>query len=172
MKNLSFKSYYDKAFAFKNDAAVSGEYWLVSGRMSFGEYAAWTQGELSAYKDETHAVRYVFEYTGSAYQVFHEIKNGTDNWTGYTLIVRPQTKNPAAMNFTLVNYGGKVSLLIDGYVHHTAEFEFLKSAAATVGGKGGSVILKNLTANTNRQEVEDFATNMKVYTYVSPYAHI
>ena len=163
------ESEYDKAFAFKNDAAVSGEYWLVSGRMSFGEYAAWTQGELSAYKDETHAVRYVFEYTGSAYQVFHEIKNGTDNWTGYTLIVRPQTKNPAAMNFTLVNYGGKVSLLIDGYVHHTAEFEFLKSAAATVGGKGGSVILKNLTANTNRQEVEDFATNMKVYTYVSPY---
>ena len=163
------ESEYDKAFAFKNDAAVSGEYWLVSGRMSFGEYAAWTQGELSAYKDETHAVRYVFEYTGSAYQVFHEIKNGTDNWTGYTLIVRPQTKNPAAINFTLVNYGGKVSLLIDGYVHHTAEFEFLKSAAATVGGKGGSVILKNLTANTNRQEVEDFATNMKVYTYVSPY---
>ena len=69
------ESEYDKAFAFKNDAAVSGEYWLVSGRMSFGEYAAWTQGELSAYKDETHAVRYVFEYTGSAYQVFHEIKN-------------------------------------------------------------------------------------------------
>ena len=163
------ESEYDKAFAFKNDAAVSGEYWLVSGRMSFGEYAAWTQGELSAYKDETHAVRYVFEYTGSAYQVFHEIKNGTDNWTGYTLIVRPQTKNPAAMNFTLVNYGGKVSLLIDGYVHHTAEFEFLKSAAATVGGKGGSVILKNLTANTNRQEVEDFVANMENYTYVSPY---
>ena len=163
------ESEYDKAFAFKNDAAVSGEYWLVSGRMSFGEYAAWTQGELSAYKDETHAVRYVFEYTGSAYQVFHEIKNGTDNWTGYTLIVRPQTKNPAAMNFTLVNYGGKVSLLIDGYVHHTAEFEFLKSAAATVGGKGGSLILKNLTANTNRQEVEDFVANMENYTYVSPY---
>ena len=163
------ESEYDKAFAFKGDAAVSGEYWLVSGRMSFGEYAAWTQGELSAYADETHAVRYVFEYTGSAYQVFHEIKNGTDNWTGYTLIVRPQTKNPAAMNFTLVNYGGKVSLLIDGYVHHTAEFEFLKSAAATVGGKGGSVILKNLTANTNQQEVEDFVANMKDYTYVSPY---
>ena len=163
------ESEYDKAFAFKGDAAVSGEYWLVSGRMSFGEYAAWTQGELSAYKDETHAVRYVFEYTGSAYQVFHEIKNGTDNWTGYTLIVRPQTKNPAAMNFTLVNYGGKVSLLIDGYVHHTAEFEFLKNAAATVGGKGGSVILKNLTANTNQQEVEDFVANMENYTYVSPY---
>lgn len=30
------------------------------------------------------------------------------------------------MNFTLVNYGGKTSLLIDGYVYHTVEFEFLK----------------------------------------------
>ena len=39
---------YDKAFAFKDGKAVSGEYWLVSGRMQFGEYAAWTQGELSA----------------------------------------------------------------------------------------------------------------------------
>ena len=163
------ESEYGKAFAFKNDAAISGEYWLVSGRMSFGEYAAWTQGELSAYADETHAVRYVFEYTGSAYQVFHEIKNGTDNWTGYTLIVRPQTKNTATMNFTLVNYGGKVSLLIDGYVHHTVELGFLKNAAATVGGKGGSVILKNMTANTNNQEVEEFVTSMEDYTYVSPY---
>ena len=163
------ESEYDKAFAFKNDAAVSGEYWLVSGRMRFGKYAAWTQGELSAYADETHAVRYVFEYTGSAYQVFREIKNGTADWTGYTLIVRPQTKNPAALNFTIVNYGGKFSLLIDGCVHHTVESEFLKNAAATVGGKGGSVILKDLTANTNSQEVEDFATNMKEYTYVSPY---
>lgn len=42
--------------------------------MQFGEYAAWTQGELSAYVDATHAIRYVFEYTGSYYQVFHEIK--------------------------------------------------------------------------------------------------
>ena len=163
------ESEYDKAFAFKDGAAISGEYWFVSGRMSFGEYSAWTQGELSAYADETHAVRYVFEYTGSAYQVFHEIKNGTDNWTGYTLIVRPQTKNPATMNFTLVNYGGKTSLLIDGYVYHTVEFGFLKNAAATVGGKGGTVIVKNLTANTNSQEVEDFVTNMEDYTYVSPY---
>ena len=163
------ESDYGKAFAFKNDAAVSGEYWLVSGRMRFGEYAAWTQGELGAYVDETHAVRYVFEYTGSAYQVFREIKNGTADWTGYTLVVRPQTKNPATLNFTVVNYGGKFSLLIDGYVHHTVESAFLKNAAATVGGKGGSVILKDLTANTNSQEVEDFATNMKEYTYVSPY---
>ena len=163
------ESDYGKAFAFKDGSAVSGEYWLVSGRMRFGEYAAWTQGELSAYADETHAVRYVFEYTGSAYQVFHEIKNGTDNWTGYTLIVRPQTKNPATMNFTLVNYGGKVSLLIDGYVYHTAEFGFLKTAAATVGGKGGTVIVKGLTVNTNNQEVEEFVTNMEEYTYVSPY---
>ena len=163
------ESDYGKAFAFKDGSAVSGEYWLVSGRMRFGEYAAWTQGELGAYADETHAVRYVFEYTGSAYQVFREIKNGTADWTGYTLVVRPQTKNPATLNFTVVNYGGKFSLLIDGYVHHTVESEFLKNAAATVGGKGGSVILKDLTANTNSQEVEDFATNMKEYTYVSPY---
>lgn len=163
------ESDYGKAFAFKDGSAVSGEYWLVSGRMRFGEYAAWTQGEFSAYVDETHAVRYVFEYTGSAYQVFREIKNGTADWTGYTLVVRPQTKNPATLNFTVVNYGGKFSLLIDGYVHHTVESEFLKNAAATVGGKGGSVILKDLTANTNSQEVEDFATNMKEYTYVSPY---
>lgn len=162
-------SAYDKAFAFKDGNAVSGEYWMVSGRMQFGEYAAWTQGELSAYADPTHAVRYVFEYTGSAYQVFHEIKNGTDNWTGYTLLVRPQTKNAATMNFTLVNYGGKTSLLIDGYVYHTSEFEFLKNAAATVGGKGGTVILKNTTANTNDQDVENFVSDMKEYTYVSPY---
>ena len=163
------ESEYDKAFAFKGDNAISGEYWLVSGRMKFGEYKAWTQGELSAYADEMHAVRYVFEYTGSAYQVFYEIKNGTDNWTGYTLIVRPQTKNAATMNFTLVNYGGKTSLLIDGYAHHTVESGFLKNAAATVGGKGGTLIVKNLTANTNKQEVEDFVTNMEEYTYVSPY---
>ncbi len=160
---------YDKAFAVKDGNAVSGEYWMVSGRMQFGEYAAWTQGELSAYADQTHAVRYVFEYTGSAYQVFHEIKNGTDNWTGYTLLIRPQTKNAATMNFTLVNYGGKTSLLIDGYVYHTSEFEFLKNAAATVGGKGGTVILKNTTANTNDQDVENFVSDMKEYTYVSPY---
>ena len=160
---------YDKAFAFKDGKTVSGEYWLVSGRMQFGEYAAWTQGELSAYADQTHAVRYVFEYTGSAYQVFHEIKNGTDNWTGYTLLIRPQTKNAATMNFTLVNYGGKTSLLIDGYVYHTSEFEFLKNAAATVGGKGGTLILKNTTANTVKQDVENFVNNMKDYTYVSPY---
>ena len=160
---------YDKAFAFKGGKAISGEYWLVSGRMQFGEYAAWTQGELSAYADQTHAVRYVFEYTGSAYQVFHEIKNGTDNWTGYTLLIRPQTKNAATMNFTLVNYGGKTSLLIDGYVYHTSEFEFLKNAAATVGGKGGTLILKNTTANTVKQDVENFVNNMKDYTYVSPY---
>lgn len=160
---------YDKAFAFKDGKAVSGEYWLVSGRMQFGEYAAWTQGELSAYADQTHAVRYVFEYTGSYYQVFHEIKNGTDNWTGYTLLIRPQTKNAATMNFTLVNYGGKTSLLIDGYVYHTSEFEFLKNAAATVGGKGGTLILKNTTANTVKQDVENFVNNMKDYTYVSPY---
>lgn len=110
--------------------------------MQFGEYSAWTQGELSAYVDETHAVRYVFEYTGSSYQVFHEVKNGDDNWKGYTLILRPQIKNPATMNFTLVNYGGKTSLLIDGYVYHTVEFEFLKNSAATIGGKGGTLILK------------------------------
>ena len=163
------ESTYNKAFAFKDDKSVSGEYWLTSGRMQFGEYAAWTQGELSAYFDETHAVRYVFEYTGSAYQVFHEIKNGTDNWTGYTLIVRPQVKNAATMNFTLVNYGGKTSLLINGLVYHTVEFEFLKNAAATIGGKGGTVILKNLTANTNKQYVENFVSNMEEYTYVSPY---
>ena len=160
---------YDKAFAFKDGKTVSGEYWLVSGRMQFGEYAAWTQGELSAYADQTHAVRYVFEYTGSYYQVFHEIKNGTDNWTGYTLLIRPQTKNAATMNFTLVNYGGKTSLLIDGYVYHTSEFEFLKNAAATVGGKGGTLILKNTAANTVKQDVENFVNNMKDYTYVSPY---
>lgn len=160
---------YDKAFAFKDGKAVSGEYWLVSGRMQFGEYAAWTQGELSAYADQTHAVRYVFEYTGSYYQVFHEIKNGTDNWTGYTLLIRPQTKNAATMNFTLVNYGGKTSLLVDGYVYHTSVFEFLKNAAATVGGKGGTLILKNTTANTVKQDVENFVNNMKEYTYVSPY---
>ena len=106
--------------------------------MQFGEYAAWTQGELSAYVDATHAIRYVFEYTGSYYQVFHEIKNGNDNWTGYTLIVRPQVKNDATMNFTLVNYGGKISLIINGYVDHTVEFEFLKNATATIGGKGGT----------------------------------
>lgn len=163
------ESTYNKAFAFKDDKSVSGEYWLTSGRMQFGEYAAWTQGELSAYVDETHAVRYVFEYTGSAYQVFHEIKNGTDNWTGYTLIVKPQVKNTATMNFTLVNYGGKTSLLINGLVYHTVEFEFLKNAAATIGGKGGTVILKNLTANTNKQYVENFVSNMEEYTYVSPY---
>ncbi len=163
------ESAYNKAFAYSDDKAVSGEYWLVSGRMQLGEYKAWTQGELSAYVDETHAVRYVFEYTGSAYQVFHEIKNGTDNWTGYTLIVRPQVKNAATMNFTLVNYGGKTSLLIDGLVYHTVELDFLKNAAATAGGKGGSVILKNLNANTNTQDVENFTSKMKPYTYVSPY---
>ena len=163
------ESTYNKAFAFKDDKSVCGEYWLISGKMQFGEYAAWTQGELSAHFDETHAVRYVFEYTGSAYQVFHEIKNGTDNWTGYTLIVRPQVKNAATMNFTLVNYGGKTSLLINGLVYHTVEFEFLKNATATIGGKGGTIILKNLTANTNNQYVENFVSNMKEYTYVSPY---
>ena len=163
------ESAYDKAFAFSGGSAVSGEYWLTSGRLQFGEYAAWTQGELSAYADATHAVRYVFEYTGSAYQVFHEIKNGTDYWTGYTLLVRPQVKNAATMNFTLVNYNGKTSLLIDGYVYHTVEFEFLKNAAATVGGKGGTLILKNLTANTDSQYVQNFVSNMKEYTYVSPY---
>lgn len=137
--------------------------------MQFGEYAAWTQGELSAYVDATHAVRYVFEYTGSYYQVFHEIKNDNDNWTGYTLIVRPQVKNDATMNFTLVNYGGKISLLINGYVYHTVEFEFLKNATATIGGKGGTLILKDLTINTNKVDVENFTSNMEDYTYVSPY---
>lgn len=164
------ESSYDKAFAYVKDGnAISGEYWLIAGRMQFGEYAAWTQGELCAYADDTHAVRYVFEYTGSAYQVFHEIKNGTDYWTGYTLLVRPQIKNAATMNFTLVTYGGKTSLLIDGYVHHTVEFEFLKNAAATVGGKGGTMILKNVTANTNSEYVQNFVSNMEEYTYVSPY---
>ena len=163
------ESAYDKAFIFKDNKAVSGEYWLASGRMQFGEYAAWTQGELSAYVDATHAIRYVFEYTGSYYQVFHEIKNGNDNWTGYTLIVRPQVKNDATMNFTLVNYGGKTSLLINGYVYHTVEFEFLKNATATIGGKGGTLILKSLTINTNKTDIENFTSNMEEYTYVSPY---
>lgn len=163
------ESTYDKAFIFKDNKAVSGEYWLTSGRMQFGEYAAWTQGELSAYVDATHAVRYVFEYTGSYYQVFHEIKNGNDNWTRYTLIVRPQVKNDATMNFTLVNYGGKISLLINGYVYHTVEFEFLKNATATIGGKGGTLVLKNITINTNKVDVENFTSNMEDYTYVSPY---
>lgn len=163
------ESTYDKAFIFKNDKDVEGEYWLASGRMQFGEYAAWTQGELCAYVDETHAIRYVFEYTGSYYQVFHEVKNGNDNWTGYTLIVRPQVKNDATMNFMIVNYGGKTSLLINGYVYHTVEFEFLKNAAVTIGGKGGTLILKNLTINTNKEEVEDFTSKMQDYTYVSPY---
>lgn len=163
------ESAYDKAFIFKDDKSVSGEYWLAAGRMQFGEYAAWTQGELSAYVDATHAIRYVFEYTGSYYQVFHEIKNGNDNWTGYTLIVRPQVKNDATMNFTLVNYGGKISLLINGYVYHTVEFEFLKNATATIGGKGGTLILKSLTINTNKVDVENFTSNMEEYTYVSPY---
>ncbi|MBS6441160.1 MAG: hypothetical protein KH380_02035 [Coprobacillus sp.] len=163
------ESAYDKAFIFKDNKAVSGEYWLTSGRMQFGEYAAWTQGELSAYVDATHAIRYVFEYTGSYYQVFHEIKNGNDNWTGYTLIVRPQVKNDATMNFTLVNYGGKISLLINGYVYHTVEFEFLKNATATIGGKGGTLVLKNITINTNKVDIENFTSNMEEYTYVSPY---
>ena len=163
------ESAYDKAFIFKDDKSVSGEYWLASGRMQFGEYAAWTQGELSAYVDATHAIRYVFEYTGSYYQVFHEIKNGNDNWTGYTLIVRPQVKNDATMNFTLVNYGGKTSLLINGYVYHTVEFEFLKNATATIGGKGGTLVLKNITINTNKVDIENFTSNMEEYTYVSPY---
>lgn len=163
------ESAYDKAFIFKDNKAVNGEYWLAAGRMQFGEYAAWTQGELSAYVDATHAVRYVFEYTGSYYQVFHEIKNGNDNWTGYTLIVRPQVKNDATMNFTLVNYGGKISLLINGYVYHTVEFEFLKNATATIGGKGGTLVLKNITINTNKVDIENFTSNMEEYTYVSPY---
>lgn len=163
------ESAYNKAFAFAGGKAVGGEYWLISGRMQFGEYAAWSQGELCAYADETHAVRYVFEYTGAAYQVFHEIKNGTTSWTGYTLLVRPQVKNAATMNFTLVTYVGKTSLLIDGYAHHTVEFEFLKNSAATIGGKGGTMILKNLTANTNSEYVQNFVSNMKEYTYVSPY---
>ena len=163
------ESAYDKAFVFSSGSAVGGEYWLVSGQMQFGEYQAWTQGELSAYVDERHAVRYVFEYTGSAYQVFHEIKNGNDNWTGYTLIVRPQTKNAATMNFTLVNHAGKTSLLIDGYVYHTVELDFLKNAAATIGGKGGTLILKNVEVNANKQDVEKFVSEMKDYTYVSPY---
>ncbi len=51
----------------------------------------------------------------------------------------------------------------------TSEFEFLKNATATVGGKGGTVILKNTTANTNDQDVENFVSDMKEYTYVSPY---
>lgn len=138
--------------------------------MQFGEYSAWTQGELSAYSDNTHAVRYVFEYTGTYYQVFQEIKNGTNNWTGYTLIVRPQVKNYATMNFTLVNYGGKTSLLIDGYVYHTVELDFLKNSASTIGGKGGTLSLKNLMANTNTEYITDFVSKMQEYTYVSPYA--
>lgn len=163
------ESTYDKAFIFKDDKAVNGEYWLASGRMQFGEYAAWTQGELSAYVDATHAIRYVFEYTGSYYQVFHEVKNGDNNWTGYTLIVRPQVKNDATMNFTLVNYGGKASLLINGYVYHTVEYDFLKNSAATIGGKGGTLTLKDMTINTNKADIEEFTNNMEDYTYVSPY---
>lgn len=163
------ESSYDKAFVYQNNKAVNGDYWLASGKMQFGEYKAWTQGELSSYVDATHAIRYVFEYTGSYYQVFHEIKNGTDNWTGYTLIVRPQIKNDATMNFTLVNHGQKASLLINGLVYHTVELDFLKNGSAAIGGKGGTLILKNLAAETDKTAVEEFVKNMKDYTYVSPY---
>ena len=45
----------------------------------------------------------------------------------------------------------------------------MKNAAATVGGKGGTLILKNLTANTDSQYVQNFVSNMEEYTYVSPY---
>lgn len=161
---------YGKAFLFADGVPVAGDAWMVSGTFSYSDYRNWGQCELQVWQDDTHAVRYVFEYVpGGTFQVFTEIRRGNAMWQNYKLIQRPQTANPAYLNFTVVNYGGAVSFLIDGYVWHSYEDAGLSAPAITFGGQNCIMKLSGLSAVTDEAAVGEFAANMQEYSYVSPY---
>ena len=161
---------YDKAFVFKDGAAVSGAYWIAGGTLAMPYYEDWGQSELQLYVSDTQAVRYVFEYVpGGKYQVFTEIKNGDTLWQKYNLVRSPQENASAILNFTIVNCNNVFSFLIDGKVWHSWDASGLTDPALTLGGQNCTMKISGLYVETDQTKVEEFASNMEKYEYVSPY---
>ena len=161
---------YAKAFLFREGELLAGDYWIVGGTMSFLSYRTWGQCEIQIYIDETHAIRYVFEYvSGGNFQVFTEIKRGESQWQQYKIVQRPQSSLPSRLNFAIVNCNNEYSFLIDGYVYHSWKDANLTGASITFGGQKCTMKLSGLYAETDRAAVEEFSSSMQEYEYVSPY---
>lgn len=161
---------YDKAFVFKDGAAVSGAYWMAGGTLTMPYYQDWGQSEVQLYVSDTQAVRYVFEYvSGGKYQVFTEIKNNDTLWQKYNLVRSPQENAPAILNFTIVNCNNVISFLIDGKVWHSWGASGLVDPAFTLGGQNCTMKISRLYVETDQAAVEEFAASMEEYEYVSPY---
>jgi len=172
----AFGSYIKESYAYASEpvklggAEIKGDHFKFTTGVTMPSFNAWAQTELMVAKDETHAVRYVFEYAKNGnFQVFTEYKNGHSSWQGWRVVLAPSAANPNASRLTVVNNGGTVSLLIGNYLYHTYTDMSLTGAALKVGGKEGSIRLFGLNATTDKAEVEKFASEMKEYSYVSPY---
>ncbi|MFR1565329.1 MAG: GDSL-type esterase/lipase family protein [Christensenellales bacterium] len=160
---------YGSAFVFNGTDAVSGDHWLLSGSISLFDCLYNGYGEITLYGDRTHLARYALEYVaGGFFQVRAQLKNDAEN-TDYEFIIPPNVTNPAALNFTVVNDGGTLHLLIDGKLRHTFENTGMSGLFSKITADKTSVKLSLLYSTRDRAEVENFTSNMEKYEYVSPY---
>ena len=160
---------YSKAFIANDNTVVCGGKWIVNLTASFESYTKWGQAEFQFHKDDTNAIRYVFEYDGGNFQVFTERKSGTADWQNWALVRRPSDSTPAYMNMTAVYDNGHVYFLLGGKVWHEYEATGYTDLYATFGGKGSTIKLTELSVVTDEQAVDQFIANMEYYVYESSY---
>ena len=162
--------YYKTTAEYASVKAVDEcEYFVFSGTAELYDCSEWGQFEIKTGGAGGY-VRYVFEYNKAhhGFQIFTERSSDGKNWRDYALILPAQPANAAYCNFAVVNESGKYSFLIDGYVWHTYE-NISPVASVSLGGKNCMIKLANLKADTDEQNVKEFAANMKIHEYVSPY---
>ena len=154
----------------KDGKKVCGPAYYADAAFSFKNYKAWSQGSFVVYADETHAVRYVFEYVPSGYyQVFTEIKDGTDNWTGYTLVIRPSADTKAVNKMGIICADGEITLTVDGYKYHSYDVSSFGETSLKIGGKGEILKISDMSAELDGTAVKKIKDETKEYVYVSPY---
>lgn len=154
----------------KDGKKVCGQAYYADAAFSFKNYKAWSQGSFVVYADETHAVRYVFEYVPSGYyQVFTEIKDGTDNWTGYTLVIRPSADTKAVNKMGIICADGEITLTVDGYKYHSYDVSSFGETSLKIGGKGEILKISDMSAELDGTAVKKIKDETKEYVYVSPY---
>jgi len=165
---------YGIAYLYDGESKVKGDSWIVSGALTMQTYQEFGQAELSIVKDETHAIRYVYEYVANGFQVFTEYKHGSAEWKFWRSVQSPTAKTPGLLNFTVVNDDGVVSFLINGKVWHSYEWSEelnMKAASFAIGGKGSAFKTSNLTVLTESTEVRAFAAQMEKQAYVSTFTN-
>ena len=160
---------YGKAFIAKDQEIVYGNKWMISALVNFESYKQWGQGEFQFYQDDINAVRYVFEFQGTDFQVFTEKKVQSALWQNWKIIRRPSSSTPAYLNMTVVNDNGNLYLLINGKVWHEYTNTSFSDLYATFGGQNASVKVSDITIETNSSAVDNFVANMEYYVYESSY---